>query len=318
VIEKEKQVELYRVMYRAFRWEQTLLRLMDQNLAPASYHPGHGSEASEVGAAMALRPSDYLLYDHRGMAHIVAKGTPLVSLFGDFLANSLGTTRGLGAGIVHTADPAHGVLGQSGTLGGSQLIAAGAALSAKIRGTDQVTMCFCGDGAANRGTFHEAANAAGAWKLPIVFVIQNNGWAVSVPTEQSTGGRFVDRAKGYGFDGVRVDGLDVFAVYEAAVTAVERARSGGGPTLIETQTARFTGHYFGDPQRYRSAGERESAASRDPIAVGRQTLLDSGTCTEDELVSIEQETDTEVSAARDEALTGVVPGDSRLTEYLYV
>jgi pyruvate dehydrogenase E1 component alpha subunit len=316
VTEKETRIDLYRTMYKAFRWEQTLLRLMDQNLAPASYHPGHGSEASEVGATMALRPTDYLLYDHRGMAHIVAKGTPLVSLFGDFLANSLGTTRGLGAGIVHTADPEHGVLGQSGTLGGSQLIAAGAALSAKLRGTDQVTMCFCGDGAANRGTFHEAANAAGAWKLPLVFVIQNNGWAVSVPTSHSTGGEFVDRARGYGFDGVRVDGLDVFAVYETALAAVEKARSGGGPTLIETRTVRFTGHYFGDPQGYRPAADRESVASQDPVALGRQALLADGFA-EDQLAAAERDADAEVAAARDEALTGTKPGGSRLTEYLY-
>lgn len=265
---------------------------------------------------MALENSDYLLYDHRGVAHIIAKGVDLAEMFGDFLGNNLGTTRGMGAGIVHIVDPDLGVLGQSGTLGGSQLIAAGAALSSKLRHSGQVTMCFFGDGAANRGTFHEAANVAGAWKLPIVFVIQNNGWAVSVPVEHSTGGRFVDRAIGYGMPGVQVDGADPMAVYEAAVTAVARARNGEGATIIEAKTVRLQGHYFGDPDGYRDKALRSSALLSDPIVLTRDRLLGQGTA-EAEIAEIERLALADVAAARDTALTGEAPGPERIFEDIY-
>lgn len=315
--DKDTRIAIYRTMYTAQAWELTLMRLIDEGFAPPSYHPGRGSEGSEVGATMALRQDDYLLYDHRGMAHIIAKGTPLRTLYGDFLGNSIGTTRGLGAGIVHVADPERGILGQSGTLGGSQLIATGAALSAKIRKTDQVAMCFFGDGAANRGTFHEAANAAGAWKLPIVYVVQNNGWAVSVPSSHSAGGRFVDRANGYGFTGEWVDGIDAFAVYDAAASAVERARAGGGPTLLEVKTVRLTGHYAGDPQAYRTTDEKDLAASQDPIVHARAGLLAEGDLTEAEVERLELDVQAEVDRAAEEAKAGTQPQPDRIHQYIY-
>lgn len=315
--DKATRIRIYRTMYQAQAWERTLMRLIDEGFAPPSYHPGRGSEGSEVGATLPLRIDDYLLYDHRGMAHIIAKGTPLRELFGDFLGNSYGTTRGLGAGIVHVADPDRGILGQSGTLGGSQLIATGAALSAKIRKTGQVAMCFFGDGAANRGTFHEAANAAGAWKLPIVFVVQNNGWAVSVPTSQATGGRYVDRANGYGFAGEWVDGVDAFAVYDVAERAVARARAGEGPTLIEVKTVRLTGHYAGDPQAYRTSGERDVAASQDPIVHARAALVADGDLSEEEVAALETDAQREVDAAAEEAKAGTKPEPGRIQQFIY-
>lgn len=308
--------EIYRVMFLAQAWEQALLRLMDENLAAALYHPGRGSEGTEVAATMALESSDYLLYDHRGVAHIVAKGVDLVAMFGDFLGNELGTTRGMGAGVVHIVDPDLGVLGQSGTLGGSQVIAAGAALSSKLRRSGQVTMCFFGDGAANRGTFHEAANVAGAWKLPIVFVIQNNGWAVSVPVEHSTGGRFVDRAIGYGMVGVQVDGADPTAVHEAAVTAVARARNGEGATIIEAKTVRMQGHYFGDADGYRDKAIIAEDAQNDPIVRTRAELLRRGT-PETEIADVERDALAEIVEARDKALTGKAPKPERIFEDIY-
>jgi len=315
--DKATRIDIYRTMYRAQAWERTLMRLIDEGFAPPSYHPGRGSEGSEVGATLALRTDDYLLYDHRGMAHIIAKGTPLRDLYGDFLGNSFGTTRGLGAGIVHVADPDRGILGQSGTLGGSQLIATGAALSAKIRKSGQVTMCFFGDGAANRGTFHEAANAAGAWRLPIVYVVQNNGWAVSVPSSHATGGRYVDRALGYGFAGEWVDGIDAFAVYDAAERAVARARAGEGATLLEVKTVRLTGHYAGDPQAYRTTDERELAASQDPIVHGRAALISAGDLTDDEVSRLEAEVQTEVDAAAEESKAGIMPEPDRIRQFIY-
>jgi pyruvate dehydrogenase E1 component alpha subunit len=316
--DKETRIAIYRTMYTSQAWELVLMRLIDEGFAPPSYHPGRGSEGSEVGATMALGEKDYLLYDHRGLAHIIAKGTPLKTLFGDFLGNSFGTTRGLGAGIVHVADPDRGILGQSGTLGGSQLIATGAALSAKIRKSGQVAMCFFGDGAANRGTFHEAANAAGAWKLPVIYVVQNNGWAVSTSSDRVRGGNFVDRAKGYGFAGEWVDGVDAFAVYDTALAAVERARRGEGPTLIEVKTVRLTGHYAGDPQAYRTTDDREAAASQDPIVVARRRLIDEGDLTEDEVTALELAARTDVEQAAEQAKPGLQPTPDRINEYIYI
>jgi acetoin:2,6-dichlorophenolindophenol oxidoreductase subunit alpha len=265
-----------------------------------------------------LRPDDYLLYDHRGCAHMIAKGMSLVELFGDFLGNDKGSTRGLGAGIVHIADPDHGVLGQSGTLGGGHVLAAGVGLSNKLRKSDQVVVNFFGDGAANRGTFHEAANAAGAWRLPVVFIVQNNGWAISTPQHAVTGvDSFAVRAAGYGFEGVSIDGTDPWLVHATVTEAVERARSGGGPTLIEGTVPRQRGHFEGDPMTYRSPEELAAAKAADPVLATRARLLEDGTVSQEELAVLEKSVMEELAAARAEALTGVVPGRERLSEGLY-
>jgi pyruvate dehydrogenase E1 component alpha subunit len=312
----ERKTEIYRHMYTAERWEAALLRLIEQGLVSGIYHSGRGHEGSEVGAVMALRGNDYLFYDHRGCGHLIAKGMDMVALFGDFLGNDLGSTRGLGAGIVHACNPEIGVMGQSGTLGRGQLLATGAALSAKLRGTDQVAMHFFGDGSSNLGTFHEAANAAGAWQLPVIFVIQNNGWAVSVPVEYSTaGGGFARRADAYGMPGVAVDGIDAFAVYEAAETAVARARAGEGPTIIEAKLRRMRGHFEGDPDNYR---RKDAAASSDPLIRARQRLLDERTLTETQLTSLESDCRDAVQAALEAARRGTMPTRERLFQGLYV
>ncbi|SHH06103.1 pyruvate dehydrogenase E1 component alpha subunit [Jatrophihabitans endophyticus] len=311
-------LEIYRVMHLARSWETRLLRMLDDGLVSGFYHAGRGHEALEVAGTLPLRPDDYLLYDHRGCAHMIAKGMSLVELFGDFLANDKGSTRGLGAGIVHIADPAHGVLGQSGTLGGGHVLAAGAALSARIRRTDQVVVNFFGDGAANRGTFHEAANAAGAWKLPVVYVVQNNGWAISTPQHRVTAVEsFAERAAGYGMTGVRVDGMDPWAVHDAMTEAVERARGGGGPTLLEGTVARQRGHYEGDPMKYLSAEEIAVIRATDPVAAMRERLLADGTADATGLDTLERESLAEVERAAEEALTGTLPGRERLTEGVY-
>lgn len=314
----ENKLEIYRVMYLAQAWEMRLLRLLDDGLVSGFYHAGRGHEALEVSATTVLRDDDYLLYDHRGCAHMIAKGMSLVELFGDFLANDRGSTRGLGAGIVHIADPAHGVLGQSGTLGGGHVIAAGAALSARIRKTDQVVVNFFGDGAANRGTFHEAANAAGAWKLPVVFVLQNNGWAISTPQHRVTAVEsFVDRAAGYGMAGVRVDGMDPWAVHEVMTEAIERARTGGGPTLVEGMVVRQRGHFEGDAMSYLSAEEIAAAKAADPVAATRQRMVAEGTADDATLAGLEAVARAAVEAAAEEALTGTLPGRERLDEGIY-
>lgn len=318
MLDDESKVAIYRTMYLAQQWEQELLRMLDDGLVSGFYHAGRGHEALEVASMAVLRPDDYLLYDHRGCAHMIAKGMSLVELFGDFLANDKGSTRGLGAGIVHIADPDNGVLGQSGTLGGGHVLAAGAGLSIKLRKTDQVVVNFFGDGAANRGTFHEAANVAGAWKLPVIFILQNNGWAISTPQERVTGVEsFAIRAEGYGFEGVRIDGTDPWLVHRTVTEAVERARSGGGPTLIEGMVPRQRGHYEGDPMTYRTEDELAAAKAADPVVSTRAGLLAAGTIAAEELDTLEKGVFLELQEARTEALTGVLPGRERLSEGLY-
>jgi pyruvate dehydrogenase E1 component alpha subunit len=319
VLTNDVKIEIYRTMYLAQSWEQRLLRLLDDGLVSGFYHAGRGHEALEVASMVGLRDDDYLLYDHRGCAHMIAKRMDMVSLFGDFLGNDKGSTRGLGAGIVHIADPEHGVLGQSGTLGGGHVLAAGVGLSIKLRRTDQVVVNFFGDGAANRGTFHEGANVAGAWKLPVIYIVQNNGWAISTPQSRVTAVKsFAERAAGYGMAGVSIDGMDPFLVYETMAEAVERARSGGGPTLIEGMVVRFRGHYEGDPATYRTKEELTQGRELDPVLTTRQRLIDEGLRTDEQLDELQRAVEEEIEAALQDALTGTVPGPERLTEGLYV
>jgi TPP-dependent pyruvate/acetoin dehydrogenase alpha subunit len=318
MITQEKQRELYREILRVSLWEQRLLRFIEEGKTSGFYHAGRGQEATAVGAVRALRDDDYLLYDHRGLGHAIAKGVPIDRLFGDFLGTVEGTTRGLGAGIVHIAWPELGVLGQSGTLGGSFPIAAGAAMSARYRGTDQVALCFFGEGASNRGTFHEAANAASLWKLPVIWLCENNGYAVSVPASESLSvPQVADRASAYGMPGVVVDGMDPVAVFEAVNTAVERARAGDGPTLIEAMTYRFRGHYEGDPQTYRSKEEVREWEAKDPLLTYPRRLVEQGIATTEWLEQVRVDVAAEVESAAQRALLGTKPHPSRIFEYVY-
>lgn len=317
VLSNEIRVELYRQMLRAQLWEQRLLRFAEEGRTSGFYHAGRGQEAAAVGGVLPLRRDDYLLYDHRGLGHVIAKDVPIDKLFADFLGYTNGTTRGLGAGIVHIAWPERGVLGQSGTLGGSFVIAAGAGLSARYRRTDQVVLCFFGEGTANRGTFHEAMNVAALWDLPIVWLCVNNGWSVSVSFEAATSvPNIADRASAYGIPGQVVDGMDPEAVYTAVAAATERARDGQGPTLIEAKAYRYRGHYEGDPADYRSEEEKASWMERDPLVTYRQRLLDLGISTTD-LDALQEQVQVEIDEAADAALQGKPPERSRIFEGLY-
>ena len=314
----EKLLGFYEGMVRVMEFDRTALRLLQEGKVLAGYHSGRGQEAVAVGGCAALRPDDYIMYDHRGCGHVVAKGLSMTAAFGDFMGNVEGATRGLGAGIPHFADPDLGILGQGGTLGTCFPIAAGAAFSAKYRGTDQVMLCFFGDGTANRGTFHESVNAAAALRLPVIWLCENNGYAVSMPASQATAGRIVDRAAGYGMPGVLVDGMDVEAVHSAVAEAVGRARDGGGPTLIEAQCYRFRGHHEGDPQVYRDPAEVERWRERDPIDSLAGRLVDDGLATDDELATIRDKVTAEVGEAAEIASRGAMPGPERVGKGLYV
>lgn len=238
------------------------------------WHPGIGQEGLQVGAVEALRDADQLFYAHRGLGYALAKGMPLEALLGDLFARITGSTGGKGGGTVHFVDPARGVLGQGGTLGSNFVLGAGAAISAQLQGADRVIAVFFGDGAASRGTFHEAALQASAWKLPVVWICENNGWALSAPiTEQSPTPDIADRAAAYGMPGVVVDGQDALAVHSVVAEAVARARRGEGPTLVEAKTLRIRGHYEGDQQPYRDDLDAEGPEiPRDPVVLLREVV----------------------------------------------
>jgi acetoin:2,6-dichlorophenolindophenol oxidoreductase subunit alpha len=318
-VDEKQLLDFYRQMLRIDLWEQRLLRLVDEGKVGGFYHSGRGHEAVAVGGCAPLRQDDYLFYDHRGCGQQIAKGIALDKIYADFLGTMHGTTRGLGAGIVHHVDPDLGILGQSGTLGGSFVMGPGAALSAKYRGTDQVCVVFFGDGASNRGTFHEGANAAGLWKLPIVFICENNGWAVSVSTEKSTAVSDLSlRAAGYDMPGLQVDGMDVVAVYEAVSEAVERARRGEGPTFIEAKVYRFRGHFEGDPEKYRTRETVAEWRAKDPILTTESLLRETGTLTDNIAHRMRDDILAEVESAVETALASPMPTRDRLFEGLYV
>jgi acetoin:2,6-dichlorophenolindophenol oxidoreductase subunit alpha len=315
MITDDTMLGIHRDMLRASAAERRILRLVDSGDAIVLYHSGRGQEGVSAGAIAALDRSDYLFYSHRGVGQLLAKGVSPVELFGDIVATAAGSTGGLGAGIVHTVDPGVGVLGQSGTVGGTFVLAAGAALSAKYRESGQVVLCMFGDGTANRGTFHEAANAAGVWKLPVVWLCENNGYSVSVPIGESTPvADLAIRAAGYGMPGLIVDGQDAVAVHDAVAEAVERARGGGGPTFIEAKTTRFRGHFEGDPQLYRPESDREGR--RDPIELLAARLVAAGVATEADLAAMADAAEAEMADAAAQALAAPLPTRERLFEGL--
>ena len=232
---------------------------------PGFAHLSIGQEAVAAGACAALRREDYIASTHRGHGHTLAKGTSMERMVAELFARATGMCRGKG-GSMHIADFGVGMLGANGVVAGGFGLVAGAALSAQLRKSDQVAVCFFGDGATNRGPFHENLNLASIWHLPAVFILENNGYASTTPAAETL--RINDvavRAAGYDMPSAIVDGFDALAVYDATATAVARARSGGGPTFVECKTYRMRGHYIGDPERYRAKEEVEAHKSDDPI-----------------------------------------------------
>jgi TPP-dependent pyruvate/acetoin dehydrogenase alpha subunit len=267
--------ELYRLVALVRAVELRLQQHIAEHGFGGFWHPGIGQEGVQVGATAALRGDDYLFYAHRGLGYAVAKGMPVSVLLGDLFGRVTGSTGGKGGGTVHFVDPSIGVLGQGGTLGSSFTLGAGAAISARMLGTDRVVAIFFGDGAAARGTWHEAALQASVWKLPLVWICENNGWALSAPiAEQSPTANIADRAAAYGVPGVVVDGQDALAMHRATTEAIARARAGQGPTLIEAKTLRIRGHYEGDRQQYRTDLTEGVDIPRDPIDLLREVVPD--------------------------------------------
>jgi len=296
-IEKEKLVDMYRTMVRIRTFEERVSKEFAAGSIPGFVHLYIGEEATATGTCANLRPDDYITSTHRGHGHLIAKGGKTDQMMAELYGKKSGYCKGKG-GSMHIADTEIGILGANGIVGGGIPIAGGAAISAQMRGTGQVAVCFLGDGASNRGTFHEGINMAACWNLPIVYVIENNMYAEKTRISDTCRLTNVsDRASAYGIPNVTVEGNDVIAVYEAVGEAVARARKGEGPTLVECKTYRWHGHFEGDAQTYKPKEEVEEWMKKDPIATYRKLLVERGILTEQDADRIVQEINDEIDKA---------------------
>lgn len=272
----DELLEIYRRMWLVRAFEERAIELFSAGELPGFLHSQIGQEGVCVGACAPLRRDDYITTTHRGHGDMIAKGAQVDRMMAELYAKETGYCRGKG-GSMHIFDFTLGVLGANGIVGAGLPIATGAALSAKLRGTDQVTLSFFGDGATNQGAFHEALNLASVWELPVIFVCQNNEYAESTPRQVHQRVRDIaSRAAGYELPGIVVDGMDVLAVRDVVAESVDRARTGGGPTLVEAKTYRFLGHYVGDAEAYRTKDEVAEWRRRDPVLRLRARLIEAG------------------------------------------
>jgi len=312
--------EAYRRMVRIRRFDETGMKLYKGGRIPGAYHASIGHEAAIVGACMALHDDDGMTGTHRSHGHPIGKGGDLKRLMAELMGKETGICKGRG-GSMHLADNSVGIIGESAIVGGGIPLATGCGMSAFVRGTSQVSLCFFGDGAVNEGTFHECLNMASLWKLPVIYLCENNGYAVSTSLAQSHAQTDIARrAGGYGMPGVAVDGQDVGAVFAAAAVAVARARAGEGPTLIEARTYRFDEHATGlvtGGTPYRTKEELAHwKANRDPVALFRQALLEEGR-SEADLAAIEAGAAEAVAEAVRFAEESPLPDPGDVYDYMF-
>lgn len=297
MIPKEIELEVYRKMSTIRQFDSHIGQLLANGKLRGACHLYIGMEAVAAGACSALRPDDYITSTHRGHGHIISKGGRLEKMLAEVYGKADGYCKGKG-GSMHIADIELGILGANGIVGAGMPIATGAALSAKVRGTSQVALSFFGDGGANQGTFLESINIAAAFDLPVIYLCENNMYAVSTRLSEVTKNvNIAERAAGFDIPGKIVDGNDVIAVYDAVSEAAERARSGRGPTIIECKTYRWCIHVGGAWDTSRDAKETEAWRSRDPIKIYANHLLSTGAATEEQLKKIEEEIAKELDAA---------------------
>ncbi|MGX5804409.1 thiamine pyrophosphate-dependent dehydrogenase E1 component subunit alpha [Bradyrhizobium sp. Arg314] len=307
-------------MLRIRRFEEEGMRQFEASNVPGWFHSSVGQEAAIVGACLALRDDDGMTGTHRSHGHPIGKGAHLDTLMAELMGKEGGICKGRG-GSMHFANSSVGIISESGIVGGGIPLATGCAFSAKVRSVDQVTLCFFGDGAVNQGTFHESLNMASLWKLPAIYLCENNGYAMTTSVAQSHGQPDIAlRAVGYGMRAVTVDGQSVGTIYEAAAQAVTRARAGEGPTLIVANTYRFDEHNFGlaiPGEPYRSIKEVETQKrARDPILLYRTVLLDEG-INDKSLRAIEDEVVEAVKQAVQFALASPLPRPETLPDYMF-
>lgn len=295
--DNKKLIDMYRRMVRIRVFEERVAKEFAAGNIPGFVHLYSGEEAVAVGACANLKSEDYITSTHRGHGHLIAKGGKTDRMMAELYGKKTGYNKGKG-GSMHIADTSIGILGANGIVGGGITIAGGAAVAAQMKKTGQVAICFLGDGASNSASFHEGVNLASCWKLPIVYVIENNLYAESTCIADTCNlANIADRSAAYGIPGVTVDGNDVMAVYEAAGEAVDRARKGSGPSFVECNTYRHHGHYEGDTMTYRTDDEVGKWKKLDPISRFRKKLTEMGTCTDADLDKVDKEINAEIDAA---------------------
>lgn len=317
-ISKEKLLNIYERMRMIRTFEDKAAALFAEGKLPGFVHLYAGEEAIAVGVCSHLTDADHITSTHRGHGHCIAKGVDVNEMMAELYGKATGSCKGKG-GSMHIADVDKGMLGANGIVGGGGPLACGAGLSAKVRGTDDVTICFFGDGASEQGTMHEAMNLAKIWKLPVVFVCENNGFAESTPvTYHASVKDIADRATAYSMPGFTVDGTDLFAVYEAADEAIKHARKGEGPSLIECKGFRYYGHFEGDATAYYTPEMRADQKERDPIIKFRQRILDRQLVSEAELDAIDAKAQKAIADAVKFAEDSDYPALEELLTDVYV
>jgi pyruvate dehydrogenase E1 component alpha subunit len=318
--ENKKTLLTYlRQMFEIRFFEDKVMELLAQNIITGASHLYAGEEAVAVGACAAIEPTDYITSTHRGHGHCIAKGGQLPQMMAELCGKQTGYSRGRG-GSMHIADIAKGNMGATGIVGGNIPVATGAGLALKIRGEKKVVLCFFGDGAANNATFHESLNMAGVWKLPVVYICENNLYGMSVSTKRACSVEDIaSRAPAYNMPGAIVDGQDILAVKEAVSKAVRRARAGLGPTLIEAKTYRYYGNSRSDPRKYRTkAEEKFYKEQKDPVHLFIAKLLKQKTATKKEIDVLEKSVRDAIEEATKFALESPYPDASELYDFLYV
>jgi len=316
-IGKEKLIDMFKTMVRIRAFEERVSKEFAAGNIPGVVHLYIGEEATATGACANLRPDDYITSTHRGHGHLIAKGGRTDRMMAELYGKKTGYCKGKG-GSMHIADPGIGILGANGIVGGGIPIAGGAALSAQMRDTGQVVVCFLGDGAGNRGTFHEGVNMAACWNLPVIYVIENNLYAQKTRiTDTARLTNLADRAAAYDIPDVTVDGNDVIAVYEAVSEAVAKARRGEGPTLVECRTYRWHGHYEGDPQTYKPKEEVEEWQKKDPIPAFRKRLIEMGVLTQQDVGKIDRDVNEEIEKALKFAVESPFPAPEETLEDVF-
>ena len=313
----EQLIEALRKMYLIRKFEEGAENCYTRGLIHGTMHLSIGQETSAVGSCMPLAPDDQITSTHRGHGHCVAKGAQVSRMFAEFFGKETGYCKGRG-GSMHIADVSKGNLGANGIVAGGIPIAVGAALSSKRLKTGKVVLCFFGDGANNEGAFHESLNMASIWKLPVVFICENNKYGMSTSIERSTAVKNIsDRAAGYSMPGVTVDGNDFNAISEAVDTAVEHARAGNGPSLVESLTYRWRGHSKSDRNRYRTKEEINDWIDRDPIVRFSTFLMENSVLNADDVKKIEDSVDAEIEAAIEFAKSSPDPLLSEVSRDVY-
>ena len=311
-IRKETLLEMYRKMLTIRRFEERAAELYAAGRMPGFVHLYIGEEAVATGVCASLTDKDFITSTHRGHGHVIAKGGKTDLMMAGLYGKVTGYCKGKG-GSMHIADVDLGILGANGIVGAGQPISVGAAFACKYKGKDDVAVCFFGDGASNRGTFHEAMNMASSFKLPVVFVCENNMYGISNYQKHHMNiSDIADRSGAYGVPGVSVDGNDVIAVYEAASEAVARARRGDGPSIVECKTWRHRGHFEGDPAKYKDPEEQKAWLAKDPIPRIEAKLVELGMASQADLDAIRAKVDEEIEAAVKFAEDSPEPGDDEL------